>query len=124
MKDKDGGLTGYATTVIVNNPPSSNPTSPPNPGGGYEGILRTLYVSATGNDSGNGSETNPWKTLQKAANNARAGDMIVVRAGTYAGFQIETDGTAANPIVFKADPNVLVNAKHSSVSAFSGAINL
>ncbi len=112
ITDKDGGFSEYTSTVTVT------------ASSGYSGILRTMYVSATGTDSGAGSATNPWKTLQYAADNARAGDMIVVRAGTYTGFQIYTSGTAANPIVFKADPGVLVNAKQSAASAYSGAINM
>ncbi|MCI0702666.1 MAG: hypothetical protein L0241_16400, partial [Planctomycetia bacterium] len=87
-------------------------------------VPATFYVATTGSDSALGGSTTPWRTLQHAADEVQAGDTVIVRAGTYTGFQITTDGTAANPIVFKADPNVLVNAKHSSVSAFSGAINL
>lgn len=110
--DKDGGFTDYTTAITITN------------GSGYSGILRTVYVSPTGTDGGAGSSTNPWKTLQYAANNARPGDMIVVRAGTYVGFQVFSSGTAANPIVFKADPGVLVNAKAPSASSNTAAINL
>src|SRR5262249_33107818 len=118
ISDKDGGFTDYTTTVTVN--PPSPPTSPPV----YSGILRTVYVSSGRSDAHNGSSASPGLTLQHAADAARPGDMIVVRAGTYVGFQITTSGTATNPIVFKADPGVLVNAKQPSVSSYSGAINM
>ena len=72
--------------------------------------LRTLHVATTGNDGGDGSSAQPWRTLQRAANAARAGDLIVVAPGGYAGFDLRTSGTSANPIVFQAQPGVLINA--------------
>jgi parallel beta-helix repeat protein len=87
-------------------------------------VPATYYVAPTGADSAVGDSTNPWQTLQHAAAVVQAGDTVVVRAGTYAGFQITTSGTAANPIVFDADPGVLVNDRHPAVSAYAGAINL
>jgi parallel beta-helix repeat protein len=78
--------------------------------------LRTFYVSPTGSDSASGSSANPWRTLQKAANTVQAGDLVVVRAGTYAGLDLWTSGTAANPIVFSAEPGVVVNAPNSRTS--------
>jgi hypothetical protein len=72
--------------------------------------LRTLYVSPTGNDAADGGAITPWRTLQRAANLVRAGDLVIVRAGHYAGFNLTTSGTAANPIVFQADPGVIVDS--------------
>jgi hypothetical protein len=46
--------------------------------------LHTRYVDATGSDSADGSVQTPWRTLQRAADAARAGDLIVVRPGVYA----------------------------------------
>jgi hypothetical protein len=71
--------------------------------------LRTLYVAPTGSDSAAGGAITPWRTLQHAANVVRAGDQVIVRAGHYAGFNLETSGTAANPILFSADPGVVVD---------------
>ena len=72
--------------------------------------LRTLYVAPTGSDSADGGPITPWRTLQRAANLVRAGDLVIVRAGHYAGFNLTTSGTAANPIVFSADPGVVVES--------------
>lgn len=72
--------------------------------------LRTLYVATTGNDANDGSLGAPWRTLQRAANLVRAGDQVIVRPGSYAGFNLTTSGTAANPILFSAEPGVIVNA--------------
>jgi hypothetical protein len=44
-----------------------------------------LFVSPTGSDSGAGSETAPFATLQKANDAAAAGDTIWLRGGTYYG---------------------------------------
>jgi hypothetical protein len=79
------------------------------PGAAEAAPLRTLYVATTGNDSADGSSPTPWRTLQHAANAARAGDLIVVRPGRYAGFNLTTSGTATNPIVFSAEPGVVVD---------------
>ena len=76
-------------------------------------LLSTYYVSTAGSDSNPGtSDAASFRTLQKAANLVVAGDTVVVRAGTYAGFRRfgVAGGTAAAPITFAADPGVVVNA--------------
>jgi hypothetical protein len=72
------------------------------------------YVTPSGSDSNPGTSASPWGTLQKAANSVQAGDVVNVAAGTYAGFQVTADGTASNPIVFRASGTVLVNQANSS----------
>lgn len=42
------------------------------------------YVSTAGDDANDGSEANPWKTIQHAADTVVAGDTVHVRGGTYA----------------------------------------
>jgi len=63
----------------------------------------TLFVAATGSDSGSGSEAQPWKTLQKAADVVAPGDVVCVKAGTYAGFHIKDKhgGGESSRIVFR-----------------------
>jgi alpha-N-arabinofuranosidase len=46
-------------------------------------LTRTYHVSATGKDSGDGSLSKPFKTIQAAANVAMPGDVITVHAGIY-----------------------------------------
>jgi Pel9A-like, right handed beta helix region len=72
--------------------------------------LRTFYVDPAGNDSAAGSATQPWRTLQKAANTVRAGDLVSVRAGHYAGLYLTTSGTATDPITFHGEPGAIVDA--------------
>lgn len=75
----------------------------------------TYHVASTGSDSNPGSQASPWRTLQKAANTVRAGDVVMVANGTYAGFQVTADGTAAARIVFRAGgSNVVINSRNSS----------
>lgn len=47
-------------------------------------------------------DTQEYTTIQDAADAAQAGDTVVVNDGTYAGFQIDTSGTASAPIYFYA----------------------
>jgi hypothetical protein len=73
----------------------------------------TYHVAPGGSDGNSGSAAAPWATLQHAADTVRPGDTVLVHDGTYRGFQIETDGTASSPIVFRAlGPNVVVNEEN------------
>ena len=74
--------------------------------------LRTFYVDPAGNDSAAGSSTSPWLTLQKAANTVRAGDLVIVHAGHYAGLHLTTSGTATDPITFRGDPGAIVDTQN------------
>ncbi|MGR6761295.1 right-handed parallel beta-helix repeat-containing protein [Paenibacillus sp. T2-29] len=62
------------------------------------------YVSTTGNDiTGTGTLSNPWKTIQKAADTMTAGDTCIIRGGTYREtVTLHTSGTSAKPINFEA----------------------
>lgn len=68
------------------------------------------FVSTAGNDLANGSAGSPWKTLQRAADLVTAGDIVNVLAGEYAGLDLFTSGTAANPITFRAQPGVSITS--------------
>jgi len=43
----------------------------------------SYFVSASGNDSATGTISQPWKTIQKAANTVVAGDTVNIRSGSY-----------------------------------------
>ena len=43
----------------------------------------SYYVSTTGNDSNSGTQAAPWRTVQHAADTARAGSTVNVRGGIY-----------------------------------------
>jgi hypothetical protein len=66
------------------------------------------YVAPFGLDSNPGTEGQPWRTLAHAESEARPGDTVVIRSGTYGArgtvTALDRDGTAAAPISFVAQP--------------------
>ncbi|HNR08061.1 MAG TPA: right-handed parallel beta-helix repeat-containing protein [Saprospiraceae bacterium] len=74
----------------------------------------TYYVSPQGNDGNSGlSPGNAFRTLQQSAITVVAGDSVFVADSTYAGFDIRTSGTAADPIVFLAlGSQVIINRRN------------
>ena len=67
----------------------------------------SLYVdtqSPSAKDSNSGSQTSPWKTIQKAASTAAAGDTVIVKAGEYNEFVTSRiSGTAGSAITFTGE---------------------
>jgi Right handed beta helix region len=67
-------------------PPSSGspkpPPTPPPPGPPPSGAV--FYVSTSGSDSAAGSQSSPWRTVQKALNSVPSGATVIARPGTYA----------------------------------------
>ena len=63
------------------------------------------YVALTGVDSDPGTETRPWRTIQKAANTLTAGDTVYIKAGTYSErVRPKNSGSAGNFITYAAYP--------------------
>lgn len=86
VSDGRGGTsTASAIITVTNDNPAAN----------------TYYVSPSGNDSNPGTSSQPWRTLQHAADVVNAGDTIMIAAGNYtAGLKLTRSGEAANPIKF------------------------
>ncbi|HEX4590239.1 MAG TPA: hypothetical protein VH120_09950, partial [Gemmataceae bacterium] len=90
----------------------------------------TYYVATTGSDTAAGTTAAPWLTLQHAVGVVHAGDTVIARAGTYAGFIAGWDstgtygviaGTASAPVTFEADPaaaagSVIINAANNKTT--------
>jgi uncharacterized repeat protein (TIGR01451 family) len=76
---------------------------------------RQLFVSP-GNGGGDGSQSNPFKGLQTAADAAEPGDTFHVTAGIYAPFQLLTSGSENNPIAFigPGDGTAVVDGNNTS----------
>src|SRR5205814_10179098 len=76
--------------------PTLNATPTPTPATSY-------YVdSASGNDTNSGTQSSPWKTIQKAMNSATAGSTVNIKAGTYhERLALNVSGTAGNYITFQ-----------------------
>lgn len=78
------------------------------------------YVSPAGNDSNDGSQATPWKSLRKAAQSAVAGNTIIFEDGTYTETvtaRMTSGGTVDSPIVFKS------RNPHGAKIVFSGIPN-
>ncbi len=70
-----------------------------------------FFVSPSGSDTADGAIDRPFKTIQKAVELVKAGDIIYLRGGThkptphpketYAGLLIDKQGTAESPIYLK-----------------------
>lgn len=66
---------------------------------------KTYYVSTSGDDSNPGTEDRPFRTIQKAANTAGPGDVVIVKSGEYPEHVKTTKGgnNEQSRIVFRAD---------------------
>jgi parallel beta-helix repeat protein len=90
------------------------------------GYAANYYVSKSGSDSNPGTASQPWKTIQKAANTLTAGDTVYIKAGTYHE-QVEpkNSGTAGNYITYTAygnDPVVIDGTGVTLPWAFDGLV--
>ncbi len=65
----------------------------------------TFYVSTSGSDSNPGTYSQPWLTMQHAANTATAGATVYVMGGVYNAYvSFPNSGTAGEPITFLSYP--------------------
>ena len=78
---------------------TSPPPSPaPSPQAG------NYYISSSGSDSSSGSESSPWRTIQKCADTIGGGETCIVKDGTYTEtIFISRSGSEGNPIYIKAE---------------------
>jgi parallel beta-helix repeat protein len=67
------------------------------------------YVSTSGNDANTGTQTNPWRTIQKAVNTVSNGSTVYISGGTYnEAVSITRNASSAAPIkIFNFDTNVV-----------------
>lgn len=61
--------------------PTLTTAPPPTPVSSRVG--NTYYVSPAGSDANPGTQQQPWRSIQKAANTAIAGDIVIVSGGSY-----------------------------------------
>ncbi len=67
------------------------------------------YVSTSGDDGAPGTQSQPLRTVQAAADRTGPGDIVSIAPGVYAPFAAETDGTAGAPITFRGDDGVWID---------------
>jgi parallel beta-helix repeat protein len=75
----------------------------------FPAVAAQFFVATSGNDAAAGSAAAPWRTLQKAASVVNPGDVVNVRPGNYAGFNLTRSGSPTAPISFLAAPGVLID---------------
>jgi hypothetical protein len=66
----------------------------------------TYYVATNGNDNNPGTKESPFLTIQKGATLAKAGDVVIIKPGTYKPtnrIQPANSGTQSAPIIFLAE---------------------
>jgi hypothetical protein len=109
-----GGICG---TSASSTPTSSSASSTSS--SGYVVPANAIHVATSGSDNGNGSALNPFRTIAKAAQTAKAGDTILVSGGTYSEKQITpgNSGLEGKYIVFRAKPGSgTVTIKHPATT--------
>jgi parallel beta-helix repeat protein len=85
------------------------------------------YVAPMGDDNGPGTQSAPWETIQKAADNLQPGDTVFVAAGTYAEHvRPQTSGTASAPITYTVVPGaeVIVDGSSFDLPEWTGLFGL
>ncbi len=87
----------------------------------------TYYVASDGSDRNPGTESKPWKTIQKAADIAAPGSTVYIKAGTYyERIKINVSGTEERPIIFTNYNNgkVVIDGSKSSPSEQEDLIHI
>ncbi len=88
----------------------------------------SFYVATTGNDSNLGTQAAPWRTIQHAADTARAGSIVYVRGGVYEELvSINASGNASDGfITFKSYPGetAVLDASHFTPSDRQGVLTI
>jgi hypothetical protein len=80
------------------------------------------FVAPTGNDSNPGTQTAPWKTIQKAARSATPGSTVNVRAGIYSEMvNVAVSGSATGGfITFQSFPGETAVIDGTNITVGSG----
>src|SRR5690242_18854209 len=91
-------------------------------------VNTSFYVSTSGSDSNPGTEAEPWRTVQHAADTARAGSTVNVRGGTYEELvTIKVSGNANDGfITFRSYPGetAVLDAGHFTPAGRQGIVTI
>ena len=85
------------------------------------------YVAPTGSDTNPGTEGQPWRTIQKAADTLVSGDTVYIKAGTYKERVVpQNSGSADNYIVYAASPGdtVIIDGADLNVPEWAGLFDI
>jgi hypothetical protein len=88
----------------------------------------SFYVATTGNDSNPGTQAAPWRTVQHAADTARAGSTVYVRGGVYEELvNINASGDASDGfITLRSYPGetAVIDAAHFTPTSRTGVVTI
>jgi len=87
-------------------------------GSAHPTCANTYYVAPDGQDDHPGTETQPWRSIQHAANRVQPGDTVRIRSGDYfvaGSLFCRRAGTAESPIVFIGHGDGPVRITNSTV---------
>ena len=88
----------------------------------------SFYVATTGDDSNPGTQAAPWRTIQHAADTARAGSTVNVRGGNYEELvSIHASGNATDGFIsFRSYPGetAVLEAAHLTPTERSGVLTI
>jgi Right handed beta helix region len=88
----------------------------------------SFYVATTGNNSNPGTQAAPWRTIQHAADTARAGSTVNVRGGIYEELvSINASGNASDGfITFRSYPGetAILEAAHLTPNERNGVLTI
>ena len=91
-------------------------------------VNSSFYVSTAGSDSNPGTEAAPWRTVQHAADTARAGSTVKVRGGVYEELvSINASGNASDGfITFRSYPGetAILDADHFTPSGRQAVLTI
>ena len=91
----------------------------------WGGVAAEYYVATNGNDSWNGTITNPWKTIGKASATMVADDTCYIRAGVYnERIEPEKSGNATNGYIRYVgyEPKVVISGKNFTSGNPNGVV--
>ena len=72
----------------------------------------TYHVAITGDDSANGAESSPWRTIGHGVANLKPGDTLIIHEGTYnEAVDIEITGTEYGHIRIIGQGQVIVSGE-------------
>jgi hypothetical protein len=88
----------------------------------------SFYVATSGNDSNPGTQAAPWRTIQHAADAARAGSTVNVRSGVYEELvSINASGNSTDGfITYRSYPGetAILDAEHSAPTDRTGVLTI
>lgn len=84
-----------------------------------------IYVAVNGNDENDGTKSKPFRTLKKAALEAKAGTTVFIRKGIYdEKLVVKHSGSKSEPVIFKAYNNEKVFLSGKNVKDMEGDSSL